>query len=253
MASANFPRCLVQILKHEGGFTKNPKDPGNWTGGKVGKGKLVGTLKGIAASAHPDRDIPNLTDSEIASIYRAQYFAPAGCEAMPVGVDLAVFDAAVNSGVSRGRKWHAGAKDRGSDKLVIQGICAARMAFLRGLGTFKTFGKGWTPRVANVEATAVAWALAQTSTPGTVKTELKIEAAKATAMKKSATKAATATTGGALASPAVPTDAVLSPDLWPYAVGVVAAILIVTAVALAYRARVAGARADAYSEAAAHV
>lgn len=252
MASSNFPRCLAQILKHEGGFTKNPKDPGNWTGGKVGKGKLVGTLKGIAASAHPGLDIPNLTDEKIASIYRAQYFTPAGCEALPVGLDLAVFDPAVNSGVSRAKKWHEAAKGAGSTKAQIQKLCAARMAFLRGLATFKTFGKGWTTRVAHVEATAVSWALAVGTSPAVAKAELQAEAVKAGKARVAAKKTATASAAVAPAPAALPTDAVMSPDLWPYAVGVVAVMLVVTAAVFAYRARVQGARADAYREAAAN-
>lgn len=37
------------VVKHEGGFTKEPDDNGNWTGGKKGVGLLIGTNHGISA------------------------------------------------------------------------------------------------------------------------------------------------------------------------------------------------------------
>ena len=39
---------------------------------------------------------------------------------------------------------------------AIQRACAARLGFLQGLRTWKTFGRGWGRRVAGVEAEAVA-------------------------------------------------------------------------------------------------
>ena len=53
MAKGNLPAVLAETLAHEGGYSSNPKDPGNWTGGKVGAGKLLGTQKGIAAASYP--------------------------------------------------------------------------------------------------------------------------------------------------------------------------------------------------------
>lgn len=250
---SNFPRCLAQILKHEGGFTKNPKDPGNWTGGKVGKGKLVGTKKGIAASANPGLDIPNLTDAQIAAIYRKNYFTPAGCEELPIGLDLAVFDPAVNAGVSRAKKWLAVA-GTGTTKARIQKISKARLSFYRSLSTFKTFGKGWTRRVAEVEATAVSWALAAAGTAtADMKLVLLSEAKKADKASKGNTKAATGAMGAGVGAPAVPTDSVLSPDLWPYVVVAVILACVVAALVYARRSQVNEVRADAYKEAARNV
>ena len=258
MSSTNFARSLARVLAYEGGFTKNSKDPGNWTGGKVGKGKLVGTKKGIAASSHPTLDIPNLTDAQIATIYRGEYWTPSGCDALPDGCDLVVMDASVNSGRARSLKWYAAGKDAVAPKTKIQKACAARLAFLRGLSTFATFGKGWTTRVANVEATAVSWALAASGmTPAAVKGALAIEADKAVASKVKAKSAATSSAGaaatGSAASSALPHDAVISPDLWPYAVAAVLAALAVAVAVYAYRAHVHGQRANAYKEAAANV
>ncbi|BAB54922.1 mlr9752 (plasmid) [Mesorhizobium japonicum MAFF 303099] len=44
---------------------------------------------------------------------------------------------------------------------LIDRICNARMAFLKHLSTFGTFGRGWTARVAEVRAIGQAWAAGQ--------------------------------------------------------------------------------------------
>lgn len=40
------------ILPHEGGYSNDIHDPGNWTGGKEGVGRFLGTKYGIAASQY---------------------------------------------------------------------------------------------------------------------------------------------------------------------------------------------------------
>jgi hypothetical protein len=69
----------------------------------VGKGVLKGTNFGIAASAFPNLDIPNLTRAQAMAIYREKYWTPIGGDALPAGVDLLAFDIAVNSGVAHER------------------------------------------------------------------------------------------------------------------------------------------------------
>jgi len=50
--------------------------------------------------------------------------------------------------------------DKNNDALIDR-ICSARMAFLKHLSTFGTFGRGWTARVAEVRAIGQAWATGQ--------------------------------------------------------------------------------------------
>lgn len=45
-----FNKFLERVIEHEGGYTDNPKDPGNWTGGEVGKGELKGSKYGLSAA-----------------------------------------------------------------------------------------------------------------------------------------------------------------------------------------------------------
>ena len=93
----------VLTLKSDG-FTQNPKDAGNWTGGKVGVGINKGTKYGIASNSYPNLDIKNLTLDQAKAIYRRDYWNKAKCDDLPDGLRFHVFDVAVNSGVSRGIK-----------------------------------------------------------------------------------------------------------------------------------------------------
>jgi lysozyme family protein len=89
---------------------------------------------------------------------------------LPAGVDYGVLDAAINSGVGRAPKWLASAlgvpagpigdliapAKAAPDKVkLIQKQWAVRLSFLRGLGTFWRFGKGWTRRCVEGEAASV--------------------------------------------------------------------------------------------------
>ncbi|WP_187193574.1 MULTISPECIES: glycosyl hydrolase 108 family protein [unclassified Methylobacterium] len=190
-------KCLPYIFAGEGGYTKNSKDPGNWTGGKVGKGVLKGTKYGIAASSFPTLDIANLTMAQAADIYRAKYWTTAGCDTLPDGVDLPIFDSSVNSGPSRGKKFATATAAIADAVARIKAISVQRRSFYQGLSTFKTFGKGWLSRVSTIEAAAVKMALAAVGmSPVAVNTALKGEAAVSQKKVTTGTTVATTTAAG---------------------------------------------------------
>jgi lysozyme family protein len=68
------------ILPHEGGYSNNIHDPGNWTGGKEGKGRFLGTKYGIAASVYGTSllkkgiIIKHLTKDQAAEIFKRDYW-----------------------------------------------------------------------------------------------------------------------------------------------------------------------------------
>jgi lysozyme family protein len=135
-----FLDALTFTLKWEGGFTDNPSDPGNWTGGNVGVGELKGTKWGISAASFPHLDIKNLTVAQAADIYKTRYWEAISGDSRPYPEALVVFDFAVNSGVSRAlAMWN-----RTPD---VREYLAARLDFLASLSTFNTFGRGWVRRV----------------------------------------------------------------------------------------------------------
>lgn len=178
--SDRFSICLPITLAYEGGFTLNSADPGNWTGGAVRKGVLRGTNMGISAKAFPDLDIRGLKLADVAPIYRRQYWDAAGCGGYLPGADLVVFDGGVMSGVSRSVGWAKSVAAGADAKVFVAQYCDLRLGFLKRLGTFKTFGGGWSKRVASIRAKATTMALAFMGVTGAAAAQqLQAEAARA--------------------------------------------------------------------------
>lgn len=161
----NFDRAFELVIGHEGGYTDNRSDPGNWTGGKVGVGTLKGTKFGIAANSYPKLDIKNLTINEAKAIYKRDYWDRIQADKLPSGLRFHVFDMAINSGISRGVKILQKTVGTTEDGVIGPKTIAAsnamnvyhavsvynanRISFYTSLGTFSTFGKGWMNRVSN--------------------------------------------------------------------------------------------------------
>lgn len=92
--------ALKEIFGNEGGFQKLRGDSGNWTGGKVGKGRLVGTKYGICAASYPKVDIPRLTLAEAARYYERDFWGPLRLSGLKSqGLATTIMDTAVNCGV----------------------------------------------------------------------------------------------------------------------------------------------------------
>lgn len=246
MAKGNFAPALADVLVHEGGYTADPRDPGNWTGGKRGVGVLKGTKKGISAAAFPHLDIKALNDNQIAEIYEARYWRPIRGDELPAGVDLSTFDYGVNSGVSRSAKDLQRVLGVAVDgkigpvtilaaksvdpRATIKAHCGRRMGFLRSLAIWNTFGKGWSRRVANVEAKALSW----------VSSKAQIEADAKSARDKAVAQgsgAAVGTGGGVTADQ--------MPDLAGLPVWVIVAIVAAVVIPLVIRTIVNAQRAQA--------
>lgn len=161
-----FDFCFQQTLGHEGAFGADPKDKGNWTGGKVGVGQLKGTKYGISAASYPDVDIKNLTVEQAKKIYKRDFWDRMKCDSMPAGVDFSLWDFGVNSGTSRAVKTLQAALDIGVDGLVgnqtkahaqaadpaqlVNELNDLRLEFLKDVSTWSLYGKGWSNRIASV-------------------------------------------------------------------------------------------------------
>lgn len=165
--SPNFDICLPVLLKNEGGFQNNPKDPGNWTGGHIARGELKGTKYGISAAQYPSLDIANLTPAQAGEIYWHDYWLPNMCEEMPLPIALLHFDASVMSSPRESLRWlqHAigalvdgrwgpqtaamVAQPRDDEQMVsvLDDMAAGRRAYLKGLPDAPEFYAGWEARV----------------------------------------------------------------------------------------------------------
>ncbi len=184
---ATFLLAFAALLGNEGGFTNDARDSGNWTGGAVGKGRLVGTRWGISAAAYPTLDIANLTQAQAADIYLASYWLAARCDLMPDGLALLMFDAAVNNGVKRAVGFLQLAIGAKADGAFGPGTAAAlsralgngspdrvralriefqaqRLEFMAALATWQTYGLGWARRLVRMADMAAAWPANEPST-----------------------------------------------------------------------------------------
>lgn len=163
----NFERCLEHVLKYEGGYVDHPRDPG----GATNKGITIGTLSRYIGRRASKSDVRNISDITVRRIYKGEYWDNVRGDELPYGLDLVAFDGGVNSGPSRGAKWLQKGLGVAADGAVgpvtlsaaegagveaIERACAARMGFLQRLRHWDAFGRGWTRRVASVEATATA-------------------------------------------------------------------------------------------------
>lgn len=172
MAVNNYATLADGVLAHEGGFTRAASDPGNWTGGAVGKGLLKGTKYGISAGAFPNEDIKNLTLDRARELYKSLYWDKVRGDELPAGIDCAVFDFAVNSGPSRaiiGLQRALGVADDGvlgpvtmaaaqkaDPRRIVNAICDDRLAMMKRLKIWKIYGRGWSRRVADVRAKSLS-------------------------------------------------------------------------------------------------
>lgn len=169
----SFDISFQLVVGHEGGFSSDRDDRGNWTSGKVGVGKLNGTKYGVSAMAYPGLDIKNLTLEKAKEIYRSDYWNRCRCDDLPFPLDYVVFDAAVNHGVSRAVRFlqHAvgatvdgiigpqtvtRAKAALDQSKVITSFCVARALFYTDIGTFQKYKRGWFNRLFDVHASAIS-------------------------------------------------------------------------------------------------
>jgi len=100
----DFETAFQSLIGNEGGYSLDPHDRGNWTGGAINVGQCKGTKYGISAASYPAEDIENLTLDRAAEIYRRDFWGAAGCDLVPDSVKFDLFDIAVNSGVTRAIK-----------------------------------------------------------------------------------------------------------------------------------------------------
>ena len=127
----HFKEAMTFVQKWEGGYVSHPSDPGGETN------------FGISKRAYPDKDIKNLTLMDAAAIYYNDYWVKAGCSDIPYPGNIAVFDTAVNCGVSRAIAWYRKAP-------AIRDFLQARedhyIRLARDPG-YRVFFRGWMKRL----------------------------------------------------------------------------------------------------------
>ena len=159
MAVDNFGKCMQFVFEVEGGYTDDPLDPGGAT-------NLGITFAELARWRHVDvtkDDVRVLKQDEAANIYRANYWNASRCDVFPAGVDLMIFDAAVNTGNGQSARFLQRIVAVAQDGVIgpqtinmartwlpsdlVEELSLARASFYQSLPTFGHFGRGWLDRV----------------------------------------------------------------------------------------------------------
>ena len=173
MTDARFAAALAVVLR--GRLRPPSARPGRALTSHGGGG---GAAPWPAARGRPVSvaEVRALTRVEAGAIYRRLYWATVKAEGLPAGLDLAVFDLAVNSGPGRAARLLQRALGLLEDGVIgpktldavasrdpaatVRALTRERLGFLGRLPTWKTFGRGWRRRVEDVEAEALRLAAA---------------------------------------------------------------------------------------------
>ena len=170
--NCDYDACLAETLEQEGGYSNDPGDPGGPT-------KYGITIWDVRLYVNPHAtaaDVKALTLDQAKAIYKSKYWDAVSGDELPQGVDFAVFDYGVNSGIHRAAmvlQRLVGVPDDGVIGPVTLAATAKfapadlgakiwdeRLRFLQSLHTWPLFGRGWGRRC--VEGKALTMKLAMT-------------------------------------------------------------------------------------------
>jgi lysozyme family protein len=149
---STFEIAIEKVLKEEGGYANNERDPGGET------------KYGISKRAHPHLDIKNLSLDTAKKIYYDEYWLPTGAKVDHISPFLAaiLFDTAVNMGVPTAiRLLQKAVHTKEDGKLgpltmeaveqnkdvVAERLLVLRMRRYSELPTWETFKGGWMSRM----------------------------------------------------------------------------------------------------------
>ena len=160
----NWEEALKHILKWEGGYVNHPSDPG----GRTNLGVTQRVWEEWTGKPATEADMRGLTIEMVTPLYKKRFWDAIRGDDLPSGVDLCVFDCAVNAGTGRaarflqqtvgvvadgaiGPKTLEAVTKMSADE-IIEKFCDLREAHFKSLSTFNVFGKGWMRRLDGIEA-----------------------------------------------------------------------------------------------------
>jgi lysozyme family protein len=169
---SNFDACFAKVIKSEGGYVNDPAD----RGGETNLGVTIGAWGAYLNRAIQPGEMKALTVDIVKPFYKSMYWDKVRGDDLPVGVDYAVFDFAVNAGVGRAAKFlqrAVGALDDGAigpgtlalvakttPGKLLDNFAEQKEAFYNTLAdnnpTQQKFLKGWLARVDHVQTAATS-------------------------------------------------------------------------------------------------
>lgn len=169
----DFARALTHILEMEGGYSEDPYDPGGPTNFGITLKVFAGWKGARLTAANRLRlkaELKKISQSDVAAIYRKNYWQRAECALFSPGLALMHFDCAVNQGVSRAIRFlqtavgtdvdgeigplTLGAARHMPAATALANYADVRRRHYRSLHHYWRFGRGWLRRVARTLALA---------------------------------------------------------------------------------------------------
>jgi len=151
-----FCKAFHELLGNEGAYSNHPDDPGGET--------MWGVTKRVARNWGYTGEMKELPVETAKMIYKKLYWHDL-YEILPYIVAFNIFDAGVNHGTRTSVKWLQKVLEVDVDGIIGNNTISAalcmnpyklvmlfnseRLSFYTRLRTWKSFGKGWTNRVAH--------------------------------------------------------------------------------------------------------
>lgn len=108
----HFLDAFELVITAEGKFSNDPNDKGNWTGGEIGVGELMGTKYGISAKSYGKKlremgkCIQGLSLADAQQIYKVDFWGRLKCDLLPSAHRAPLFSCAVNCGTKNAIRWY---------------------------------------------------------------------------------------------------------------------------------------------------
>lgn len=158
----NFDQSIKYLFFDEGGYTNEVTD----SGGPTKYGITIHDYRLYINKYGTAKDVRNLTEKQAINIYFNKYWLKMKCDKLPSGLDYAVFDYGVNSGINRsipalqkiigstpdgqiGDKTLQAVSEyidkNGVDRLITE-LYDERLTYLRTKPNWNVYKNGWTAR-----------------------------------------------------------------------------------------------------------
>lgn len=150
-----FEAAMAFVWEFEGGYSNDPDDPG----GATNFGITLATAKANGLDIDGDGDvdvddIKQMTPEASLAVYKDKYWNPLFnvVSDLPWNVAVVAFDAAVNCGVSRAKKWVADAMKSGNPVKAINNYRRVHYSDIISRNpTLAKYRNGWNRRVNELE------------------------------------------------------------------------------------------------------
>jgi hypothetical protein len=145
MTPINLARALKFTLNWEGGYSDDPDD----AGGATNMGITQGTYNAwLGSHSKPHKAVRYIAREEVETIYFERYWFPSKAGQFEWPLSLAIFDTAVNFGLTRAKEFLKGNRGKPVERarVIVERRIAWRHSRVASKPSQSKFLKGWLRR-----------------------------------------------------------------------------------------------------------